>query len=100
MLNHLRNLVTLVDEGDRSRRRWWWAELVGAVLGDFGLIYCQILALQKQRAGQSYARETLMYAGAIVLWYVADLRLWGRTGKGLAMTDLTLVKETTGFARA
>ncbi|MCA9537843.1 MAG: ATP-binding cassette domain-containing protein [Myxococcales bacterium] len=84
MLNHLRNLVTLVDEGDRSRRRWWWAELVGAVLGDFGLIYCQILALQKQRAGQSYARETLMYAGAIVLWYVADLRLWGRTGKGLA----------------
>lgn len=75
MLNHLDGLAAVIDDGDRARRRAWLVNIALAVLGDSGLVCCQTLALQKQRAGEGYGREAVMYVCAKALWYVASRRL-------------------------
>ncbi len=77
-------LASVMDGGDRALRRRWLANAALTIVGDFGLVYCQILALQRQTAGEPYVREALMYVLAIVLWLFTSRRLWDRTGLALA----------------
>lgn len=93
MLKHLISLLGVIDSHDRATRRRWVVGLLLSVTADFGLVYCQVLALQKQRLGESYAREALMFVSAVVLWYVTARWLWGTTGAGLARGTRRLLER-------
>ncbi|MEM9456350.1 MAG: ATP-binding cassette domain-containing protein [Myxococcota bacterium] len=84
MVKDLEALMRVVDGGDRARRRLWFANVVIAVAGDFGLVYWQIVALERQRCAQPYRYEASMFALSIIVWFLGNRALWGQTGRGLA----------------
>ncbi len=93
MLRDLDALGRVVDGGDRGQRRLWFANLAVAVIGDFGLVYWQIVALENQRQSESYKYETAMFVLSIVVWYFGNRALWGQTGRGLAKGTQVLLQR-------
>lgn len=87
----LRGLLQLIDGGDRVARRRWIATIGLVVLADTALLYSLVLALQLQRTGQSYLRETIVFATAIVVWHLAIRRVWGHTATALNRSVRSLV---------
>ena len=83
----------MIGGGDRSTRLRWLASVTLMVLADVGLLYSQILALQQQRAGESYVRETLMFFTAITVWYLVSVRVWNSTGTELANGTRVLIER-------
>ena len=82
MKKDLEALLRVIDGGDRAQRRRWFVNIVIAVAGDFGLVYWQLEALERQREQESYQYEALMFVLSILVWYFGNRALWTRTGRG------------------